>query len=234
MLFGKKSYFIQTVFILAIFFFVLFALVFRLIIDLRAESIKKQTQQIETQRLKQQFIANIDDQYNRLLKLYNAKEYEKAIEIIKKFNAYEKSDYQNLSEIKKQVRLYYLKKKLEFIPKIHFDEFMKLSKDISLEDDNSTEVFIRTPRYGQYFNTSDLPILLEGVALSVAGDFSDSIVWKSLVDGELGKGNKIAVHLSVGEHQITATATNGITKGSMTTRIFIEKDPDFLKYYRKK
>jgi hypothetical protein len=171
---GKKSYSIQIVVILAIFFFVLFALVFRLIVDLRAESIKEKTQQIEIQRLKQQFIANIDDQYNHLLKLYNAKEYEKAIEIIKKFNIYEKSDYQNLSEIKKQVRLYYLK-----------------------------------------------------------GDYSDSIVWTSHIDGELGKGKKIAVRLSVGEHQITAAATNGITKGSMTTRIFIEKDPDFLKYYRK-
>lgn len=230
---GKKSYSIQTVVILAIFFFVLFALVFRLIVDLRAESIKKKTQQIETQRLKQEFIANIDDQYNHLLKLYNAKEYEKAIEIIKKFNTYEKSDYQNLPEIKKQVRLYYLKKKSEFIPKIHLDEFMKLSEDINIEEDNSTEVFIRTPRYGRYFTISDLPILLEGVALSVAGDYSDSIVWTSHIDGELGKGKKIAARLSVGEHQITAVGTNGITKGSMTTRIFIEKDPEFLKYYRK-
>ncbi len=172
---GKKTYPIQTVVILAIFFFVLFALVFRLIVDLRAESIKKETRQIETQRIKQ-----------------------------------------------------------EFIPKIHLGESVKLSEDINIEEDTSTEVFIRIPGYGQYFNISDLPILLEGVALSVAGDYSDSIVWSSHIDGELGKGKKIAARLSVGEHQITAVGTNGITKGSMTTRIFIEKDPDFLKYYRKK
>ena len=180
------------------------------------------------------FIAKIDDQYNRLLKLYQAKEYEKAIEIIKVFNKYGKSDYKNLPEIKKQIRLFSLKKKLDFIPKIHINEYIKLSKDIDIEEDDSTEVFIRTPRYGQYFYTSDLPIVLEGVALSVTGDFSSTIVWTSNIDGELGKGKKIDARLSVGEHQIKAVGTNGVTKGSMTIRIYIEKDPDFLKNNIKK
>ena len=230
----KTTYSIQIVVILAIFFFVLFNLVFKLIIDLRSESIRKKAEQFEKERIKLEFIANIDDQYNRLLKLYNAKEYEKAIEIVKVFNKYKKSDYKGLSEIKKEIRLFSLKKKLEFIPKIHLNEYMKLSKDIDIEEDDSTEVFIRTPRYGQYFYTSDFPILLEGVALSVTGDFSNGLVWTSNIDGELGKGKKLAVRLSIGKHQITAIGTNGVTKGSMITRIFIEKEPDFLKEYIKK
>ncbi|MBU1341493.1 MAG: hypothetical protein KKE44_00910 [Proteobacteria bacterium] len=230
----KTTYSIQVVVILAIFFFVLFNLVFKLIIDLRSESLKKKAEQIEKDRIKQEFIAHIDDRYAQLLKLYAAKEYEKVIEIIKVFNKYEKSDYKNLPEIKKEIRLFYLKKKLDFIPKIHLDDYMKLSKDIDIVEDDSTEVFIRTPRYGQYFYTSDFPILLEGVALSIAGDFSDGIVWTSNIDGVLGKGGKIEVRLSIGEHQITATGTNGVTTGTMKTRIYIEKDPDFLKKYIKK
>ncbi|MCD4721662.1 MAG: hypothetical protein K8S13_17635 [Desulfobacula sp.] len=227
----KITYSIQIVIILAIFFFVLFNLVFKLIIDLRSESIQRKAAQLEKERIKLEFIAKIDDRYNQLLKLYAAKEYEKVIEIIKVFNKYEKSDYKNLPKIKKEIRLFYLKKKLDFIPKIHLDDYMKLSKDIDIEEDDSTEIFIRTPRYGQYFYTSDFPILLEGVALSVAGDFSDGIVWTSNIDGELGRGKKIAVRLSIGDHQITATGTNGVTEGSMVTRIFIENEPDFLKKY---
>ncbi|MFA5903535.1 MAG: hypothetical protein WC836_06330, partial [Desulfobacula sp.] len=146
---------------------------------------------------------------------------------------FEKSDYKNLSEIKKEIRLFYLKEKLDFIPKIHLDEFMQLSKDIDIEKDDTTEVFIRTPRYGQYFYTSDFPIQLEGVALSVQGDFSNSIVWTSNIDGKLGTGKKIDVRPSIGEHEITATGTNGKTTGSMTTRIYIEKQPDFLQKHIK-
>jgi hypothetical protein len=75
--------------------------------------------------------------------------------------------------------------------------------------------------------------MLEGIALSVDGDFSDTIVWVSDIDGNLGIGEKKAVKLSIGEHEITATGTNGITKGSMTIKIFIESEPDFLKKYKK-
>ncbi len=230
----KITYSIQIVVILAIFFFVLFNLVFKLIIDLRSESIQRKAEQLEKERIKLEFIAKIDDQYKQMIKLYEANEYEKVIEIIKVFNKYEKSDYKNLPKIKKEIRLFYLKKKLDLIPRIHLNEFMKLSKDIDIQEDDSTEIFIRTPRYGQYFYTSDFPIILEGVALSVTGDFSDGIVWISNIDGELGTGKKIAVHLSIGKHQITATGTNGVTKGSMVTRVFIEKEPDFLKEYIKR
>lgn len=230
----KTKYSIQIVVILAIFFFVLFNLIFKLIIDLRSESLREKAEQLEKERIKLEFIAHIDDQYNQLIKLYNAKEYEKTIEIIKVFNQYGKSDYKNLPEIKKEIRLFSLKKKLEFIPKIHLNDYMQLSKDINIEEDDSTEVFIRTPRYGQYFYTSDFPIILEGVALSVTGDFSGGIEWTSNIDGALGKGKRLAVRLTVGEHQITAVGTNGITTGRMTTRIYIEEDPDFLKKYIKK
>jgi len=229
----KTKYTIQVVAILSIFFFVLFNLVFKLIVDLRSDSLRKKAEQMEKEKIKQSFIINIDDQYNQLMKLYQAKEYEKVIEIIKIFNKYGKSDYKDLVAIKKEIRLFSLKKKLEFIPKIHLNEYMKLSKDIDIQEDDSTEVFIRTPRYGQYFYVSDLPIVLEGVALSIKGDFSDKIVWESDIDGELGMGKKLEAHLSIGAHNITATSSNGLTTGKMLTRIIIENDPDFLKQYRK-
>ncbi len=228
----KPAYFIQIVVILAVFFFVLFNLVFKLVIDLRSQAEKKRALELEKEKVKQEFIAKIDGQYDQLKKLYDAKEYEKAIEIIKLFNKFEKSEYKDLPEMKKAIRMFYLKKKMEFIPKIQLSEYMELSKDIDIEEDDTTEVFIRTPRYGQYFYSSDLPLTLEAVALSVAGDFSDQIVWTSSLDGDLGKGQIIRVTPSVGEHEITATGTNGITTGTMSIRIFIEKDPDFLKNYR--
>ncbi len=214
---------------IAVFSFVLFNLVFKLIGEIRSESIKKEAALIEQQRVKTQFISNIEEQYKQMQKLYQAKEYKKVIEIIKVFNQNGKSEYKDLAKIKKEIRLFYLKKKLDFIPKIHLNEYIQLSKDIEIEEDNSTQVFIRTPRYGQYFYTSDFPILLEGVALSLTGDFSDTIVWTSSVDGDLGKGKQLSVRLSIGKHQITATGTNGMTTGTMETPIYIEKDPDFLK-----
>ncbi len=200
---------------------------------MRSQALEKKAQEFEKERIKQEFIVEIDARYTQLKKLYEAREYDKAIEIIKVFNTYDKSDYKDLPEMKKAIRLFYLKKKMDFIPKINLSEYMKLSKDINIEEDDSTEVFIRTPRYGQYFYTSDLPIVLEGVALSVVGDFSEQIIWTSSVDGELGRGKKLEVSPSVGEHEIVAQSTNGVTTGSMSIRVYIEKDPDFLKNYNR-
>ncbi len=233
MLSSKKKYFIQVALMLAVFFLVLYSLVFKLIGEIRSESIRKEAEQIETQRIKTQFLSNIEDQYQQMQKLYQAKEYEKVINMIKVFNQYERSDYKNLANIKKEIRLFYLKKKLDFIPKIHLNEYIQLSKDIEIEEDNSTQVFIRTPRYGQYFYPSDFPILLEGIALSVTGDFSEDIVWVSSIDGDLGRGKKLPVRLSIGEHKITALGTNGMTTGTMETRIYIERDPVFIKQHIK-
>lgn len=232
---GPKTttYPMQIVLILSVFFFVLFNLIFRLIIDLRSDALQREAERKEQERIKKEFIVNIEDRYAQLLKLYEAKQYEKAIQIIKVFNEYGESDYRHLPEIKKDIRLFYLKKKLEFIPKIHLAEYMELSKDIDIEEDDSTEVFIRTPRYGQYFYTSDLPLHLEGVALSVKGDFSDKIIWSSSIDGELGTGKSIKANLSVGTHKITAVGSNGVTTGAMSTRVHIEKDPEFLKDYHR-
>lgn len=221
------KYSLQVALMLTVFSFVLFALVFKYVGEIKSESIEKKAAHIEKQRKKMEFITNIEDQYNQMKELYQAKEYEKVIKIIKVFNLYEKSDYKDLTKIKKEIRLFYLKKKMDFIPKIHLNEYIQLSKDIEIEEDNSTQVFIRKPRYGQYFYTSDFPLLLEGVALSITGDFSDDIVWISNVDGDLGKGKQLSIHLSIGEHQITATGTNGITTGTMETRIYIEKDINF-------
>jgi len=218
---------------LVVFFLVLSSLVFKLMGEIRSEAIREEAEQIEKQRIKTQFLSNIEDQYQQMQKLYQAKEYEKVINMIKVFNEYEQSDYKNLATIKKEIRLFYLKKKLDFIPKIHLDEYIQLSKDIEIEEDNSTQVFIRTPRYGQYFYPSDFPILLEGIALSVTGDFSENIVWTSSIDGDLGRGKKLPVRLSIGEHKITALGTNGTTSGTMETRIYIERDPVFIKQHIK-
>lgn len=233
MLSSKKKYSIQVALMFAVFFLVLSSLVFRLIGEMRSESIREEAEQIEKQRIKTQFLSNIEDQYQQMQKLYQAKEYEKVIDMIKVFNQYDRSDYKELATIKKEIRLFYLKKKLDFIPKIHLNEYIQLSKDIEIEEDNSTQVFIRTPRYGQYFYPSDFPILLEGIALSVTGDFSEDILWTSSIDGNLGKGKQLAVRLSIGDHQITATGTNGMTTGTMETRIYIEKDPVFIKQHTK-
>ena len=227
----KPKYAYQVVIVLAIFCFVMFNLVFRLIIDMREKAEREKAEQLRQEQIKREFIAEIDTEYDRIIKLYQAKEYDKAIEIIKLFNKYDRAEYKELPEIKKNIRMFYLKKKLEFIPKIQLNEYMQLSKDIVIEDDDSTEVFIRTPRYGQYFYTSDFPIHFEAVALSITGDFSDSIIWKSSIDGEIGRGQIIQGRLSIGEHKITATGTNGITTGFMSTRIIIEDDPEFLRKY---
>ncbi|RLB92172.1 MAG: hypothetical protein DRH26_06865 [Deltaproteobacteria bacterium] len=233
MLSSKKKYSIQVALMFAVFFLVLSSLIFRLIGEMRSESIREEAEQIEKQRIKTQFLSNIEDQYQQMQKLYQAKEYEKVIDMIKVFNQYDRSDYKELATIKKEIRLFYLKKKLDFIPKIHLNEYIQLSKDIEIEEDNSTQVFIRTHRYGQYFYPSDFPILLEGIALSVTGDFSEDILWTSSIDGNLGKGKQLAVRLSIGDHQITATGTNGMTTGTMETRIHIEKDPVFIKQHTK-
>lgn len=216
---------------LAVFFLVLSSLIFKLVGEMRSESIRKEAEQIEKERIKTQFLSNIENEYQQMQKLYQAKEYEKVIDMIKVFNQYDRSDYGELPAIKKEIRLFYLKKKLDFIPKIHLNEYIQLSKEIEIEEDNSTQVFIRTPRYGQYFYPSDFPILLEGVALSVTGDFSEDIVWTSSIDGNLGKGKQLPVRLSIGQHKITATGTNGMTTGTMETRIHIERDPVFIKQH---
>lgn len=229
----KTTYSIQVIIILAVFFFVLFNLVFKLVIDMRTQALEKKVQEAQKEQIKQEFITKIDVQYDQLKKLYDAGEYDKAIEIIKIFNKFDKSDYKDLPEMKKAIRLFYLKKKMDFIPRIDLGEYMQLTKDIDIEEDDSTEVFIRTPRYGQYFYASDLPVVLEGVALSIAGDFSEQIIWTSSIDGELGKGKKIEVNLSIGAHEIIAQSTNGVTTGTMSVRIYIEKDPDFLKEYKR-
>ena len=229
----KKSYYVQIVIILAVFFFVLFNLVFKLVVDMRTEALEKQAREQEELRIRQEFVDHVDERYQQVKKLFEAKEYDKAIEIIKIFNRYDLSDYKDLPEMKKAIRLFYLKKKIDFIPKINLDEYMKITRDIDIEEDDSTEVFIRQPRFGQYFYVSDLPVTFEAVALSTKGDFSDQIVWISNKDGEIGQGKKIDATLSVGEHLVTAKSTNGETTGEMSIRVFIEDDPDFLKHYNR-
>jgi len=57
----KTAYNIQVVVILSIFFFVLFNLIFKLIIDLRSESIRKKAEQIEKDNL---YIHEYTKKYN--------------------------------------------------------------------------------------------------------------------------------------------------------------------------
>ena len=148
--------------------------------------------------------------------------------MIKVFNEYGQAGYKDLPEIKKEVRKLYLKKKLDFIPKINLQKYMQISEDLEIEKDTSTQVFIQTPRYGQYFYPSDFPLGIEGSALSYNGDFSDDIVWTSSIDGELGKGKKLSVRLTIGDHIITAVATNGETVGTVETLIHVMEDPRFI------
>lgn len=222
---NKIKYSIQVALMLIVFFLVLFTLIFRIVGEMRSESIRKKALQLEKEKLKIEFIATIEDQYQQIENLFKANEYDKAMAIVKEFKAHGKSDYKDLPKIEKEIRIFKLKQKLDFIPKIHLDEYIQLSKEEKKEKDTSTQVFIRRPRYGQYFfSPSELPILLEGIALSLSGDFSDDIIWKSSIDGELGKGKQLSVRLTIGEHQISATGTNGVTTGTMETLIYIRKD----------
>ncbi len=210
---------------LIVFFLVLSTLIFRIVGEMRSESLRKKAVELEKEKLKIEFIATIEDQYQQLESLFKANEYDKAMAIVKEFKVHGKSDYKDLAKIEKEIRIVKLKQKLDFIPKIHLDEYIHLSKEEKKEKDTSTQVFIRKPRYGQYFfSPSQLPILLEGIALSLSGDFSDDIIWKSSIDGALGKGRQLSVRLSIGEHQISATGTNGVTTGTMETLIYIRKD----------
>lgn len=220
------KYSVQVALMLIVFFLVLSTLIFRIVGEMRSESIKKEAAQLEKEKLTIEFLATIEAQYQQMKNLFNSNEYDRAMAVIEEFKAHGKSDYKELPKIEKEIRIYKLKQKLDFIPKIHLDEYIQLSKEEKKEKDTSTQVFIRRPRYGQYFfSPSDLPLLLEGIALSLSGDFSDDIIWKSSIDGELGKGKQLSVSLSIGEHQISATGTNGVTTGTMETLIYIRKDP---------
>ena len=126
MLSSKKKYSIQVALMLTVFFLVLFSLVFKLVGEIRSESIRKEAEQIEKQKLETQFLSNIEVQYQQMQKLYQAKEYEKVIDMIKVFNQYGRSDYKDLPAIKKEIRLFYLKKKLDFIQDIHLNEYLQL------------------------------------------------------------------------------------------------------------
>ncbi len=230
MLSNKIKYSVQVCLMLIVFFIVLSGLIYKFVGEMQSETMRKRAEQLEKERAKTEFITNIETHYEQIKTLYQAGEYDKAIKAIKVFEKYGKSDYKEVSKIEEEIQTAKLRKKLDFLPKIDLDRYIDSSKNKKTEQDTSTQVFIRTPRYGQYFfNPSDFPILLEGIALSLKGDFSDDIIWTSSIDGELGKGQQLYVRLSNGEHQITATGTNGITTGTMETLIYIWPDDEFIK-----
>jgi len=230
MLSNKIKYSVQVTLMLIVFFIVLSGLIYKFVGEMQSETMRKRAEQIEKERAKTEFITNIEDRFNQIKKLYQDEEYDKAIDAIKVFEKHGKSDYKNLSKIEEDIRVAKLRKKLDFLPKIDLDKYINSSKNENPEQDTSTQVFIRTPRYGQYFfNPSDFPIRLEGIALSLKGDFSDDIIWTSSIDGDLGKGQKISARLSIGEHKITATGTNGITTGNMETLIYVWADDEFIR-----
>jgi len=231
MLSNKIKYAAQVALMLIVFFIVLSGLIYKFVGEIQTETMRKRAEQIEKERAKTQFITNIDTHYNQIQNRYQAEEYDKALEEIKAFEKYGKSDYKELSKIQEDIRLAKLRKKLDFIPKIDLEKYINSSKTENPEENTSTQVFIRTPRYGQYFfSPSDFPVRFEGISLSLKGDFSDDIIWTSSIDGELGKGQQLSVRLSIGEHQITATGTNGITSGSMETLIYVWADDAFIKW----
>lgn len=230
MLSAKIKYSAQVALMLIVFLIVLSGLIYKYIGEMQSETMRKRAEQIEKERIKTEFFTNIDDHYEQIKTLYAAEEYDKAIEAMALFKKHEKSNYKDLPKIKEEIRIARLRKKLDFLPKIDLDKYINSSKEKTAEENTSTQVFIRTPRYGQYFfYPSDFPIHLEGIALSLKGDFSNGITWTSSIDGKLGKGQKISVRLSIGEHTITATGTNGITTGTMDTLIYVRSDDAFLK-----
>ncbi len=232
MISDKVKYAIQVALMLIVFFIVLSGLIFKFVGDLETEAQKKQAAQIEQETRRAAFVATMDDQYRQLKKLYQDQEYDRVLDAIEVFDTFGKSDYRDLPDIKVEIRRLHLKEKFDFIPKVNVQAYLNFLKEEGIEKDTSTQVFIRTPRYGQYFYPSDFPIRLEGSALSLNGDFSDDIIWKSSIDGELGTGKSLSVHLSIGDHKIIATGTNGMTTGTMGTLIHVLATPEFMKTHR--
>jgi len=219
----KIKYYAQVALMLIVFFIVLSGLIYKFTNEMQSGS-RKQTA-VEIEKRKTEFIATIENRYQEIKRQYQAEEYAKTIAAIEVFESHGKSDYKDLQEIKKEIWIRYLKKKLDFIPKIQLDQYIQKLKKEKRQKDTSTQVFIRQPIYGQYFfSPSDLPIVLEGIALSLIGDFSDDIIWTSSIDGNLGKGKQLTVRLSIGDHHISATATNGVTTGTMETLIYIKPE----------
>ncbi|MCG8686263.1 MAG: hypothetical protein MI892_15400 [Desulfobacterales bacterium] len=227
MLSKKAKYAVQVTLMIFVFGVVLGALIYNYIGDRKVEVRKEQAEQVEKEKKRVEFVVKIEDHYIQLKEYYKAKDYDKAVEVIMLFVEYGEADYKDLTEMKEEIRKYYLKKKFDFIPKIDLNAYLpqQKEKEEKIEQDDSLEVFIQSPRYDQYFYPFDFPLRFEAIALSSEGDYSDDIVWTSSIDGVIGKGKLLFVRLSIGDHTITATSTDGVRTGKMETLIHMLEDP---------
>jgi hypothetical protein len=79
-------------------------------------------------------------------------------------------------------------------------------------------VAITSPTDGTVIFVDDQPVRLTGQATDTAGnDLSAGIVWTSSVDGSLGSGARRDVVLGVGQHTVTATATDAAGRSRSAT-----------------
>jgi PKD repeat protein len=95
------------------------------------------------------------------------------------------------------------------------DDATGVDDDDTGDDDDSTpqpgapDVTIDAPADGALLNNPESVSLVGGATDDEDGDIpSSDLEWSSDVDGDLGSGDSIVVELSVGEHELTLTASD--------------------------
>jgi hypothetical protein len=80
--------------------------------------------------------------------------------------------------------------------------------DVASPANNTPNTVMVSPADGASFLTGDT-ITFSGTATDFEdGDLTQSLVWSSSLDGELGRGGSVQASLSAGEHMITLMATD--------------------------
>ncbi|MEJ2418463.1 MAG: PQQ-binding-like beta-propeller repeat protein, partial [Exilibacterium sp.] len=91
----------------------------------------------------------------------------------------------------------------------------------------SLAMVINSPLSGTASVTGDVVKLAVTAKDVTDGDLSASVTWRSSLDGDLGEGANLEVHLSPGIHQIWATIPNSVEKTiSVPTMINVNQRPE--------
>lgn len=73
---------------------------------------------------------------------------------------------------------------------------------------SAPHILISSPASNSIFDDNESIVLIASADDTEDGDLSDSIEWRSSLDGDLGTGGQLDVDLSVGQHEVTASITD--------------------------
>ncbi|PWK54253.1 fibronectin type III domain-containing protein [Pleionea mediterranea] len=73
---------------------------------------------------------------------------------------------------------------------------------------SAPHILISSPASNSIFDDNESIVLIASADDTEDGDLSDSIEWRSSLDGDLGTGGQLGVDLSVGQHEVTASITD--------------------------